>query len=203
MEQFIGSLSDAISRCADRPFAFFGHSLGAIVGYEVARMLPRSTAARLIRLFVSGRRAPQLRPGRPPLHQLPDASFISALRRFGGTPEELLGDSAMRRLFLPALRADFELNDTYVPLPGPRLCCPVTAFAGRDDPETSRDEIRGWAAVSTGAFEFLQFPGGHFYLIERQPELLAVIRRELAADAATARAPSRGATLADPTGARR
>ena len=204
MEEFIAPLRDAIAACADRPFAFFGHSLGAVVAYEAARMLPPSKAPLLMRLFVSGRRAPQLPPGRPPLHRLGDAAFISALRGLGGTPDELLGDGAMLALFLPALRADFELNDTYEPLPGGRLTCPITAFAGRGDPETSRAEISGWRAVTTGAFGLREFGGGHFYLIDQQHELLAVIREQLAADAAAradAAAPWR--LLSDQTGARR
>lgn len=183
MEQFIGPLTEAVAERADRPFAFFGHSLGAIIAYEVARGLSPPAAAMFRCLLVSGRRAPHLPGRRPPVHHLTDAGFADMLREFGGTPEEVLGDADLLGLFLPALRADFELNDSYAPLPGGRLACPVSAFLGDGDPETSVAEMAGWATVSAGPFRLRQFSGAHFYLIERRRELLAVIRAELMAGA--------------------
>lgn len=183
--QLIDPLFGAIEQHADRPFAIFGHSMGAIVGYEIARRF--SAAGRPpLRLFVSGRRAPQLPPRRAPLTDLPDDQFIAAIGRFDGTPAEVLREHELLRVFLPGLRADFALNDCYAPLPGGLLSCPVSASAGAQDPETTKQEIAAWQEVTTGEFRLRLYDGGHFYLKHASHRFISALRADLGLISVTA-----------------
>ncbi|MFD0395937.1 thioesterase II family protein [Streptomyces nogalater] len=153
--------------------------MGAAVGYELARRLVALGLPAPVRLFVSARRAPHLPARRASYARLDDAAFLAEVARLNGTPSDVLEQPELVRLFLPTLRADFELNDTYTPLPAPRLHCPVSAFAGRDDPEADVHELRAWAQVTAGLFRFRAFDGDHFYLKDQAVGLLDEIRTDL------------------------
>jgi surfactin synthase thioesterase subunit len=180
MEQAIGPLAELIGPQLDRPYALFGHSLGAAVCYELARRFAALGLPAPVRLFVSARRAPHLPARRASYARLDDAAFLAEVARLNGTPSDVLQQPELVRLFLPTLRADFELNDTYTPLPAPRLDCPISAFVGRDDPEADTDELAAWAQVTSGAFRFREFDGDHFYLKDQAAGLLDEIRADLA-----------------------
>lgn len=179
MEQAIGPLAELIGPELDVPYALFGHSMGAAVAYELARRLVMLGRPAPLRLFVSSRRAPHLPARRASYARLDDAAFLTEVSRLNGTPAEVLRQPELVRLFLPTLRADFELNDTYAPLPAPRLDCPISAFAGLDDPEADPDELAAWAEVTAGAFRFRCFDGDHFYLKGQAAGLLDEIRANL------------------------
>lgn len=179
MEQAVDPLYDALREHVDRPFALFGHSMGAVVAYEVARRFTAEGGPQPARLFVSARRAPHLPMRRQSFAGLPDDVFLRAVADLNGTPQDVLSQPELISLFLPCLRADFELNDTYVPLPGPRLACPISAFVGDDDPEADHDEVRAWSQVTSGTFSFRAFDGDHFYLKGGRPDLMAAIRADL------------------------
>jgi surfactin synthase thioesterase subunit len=130
-------------------------------------------------LFVSGRRAPQLPSRLPPLHPLAEPEFVAAVAKLNGTPAEVLDQPGLRRLFLPSLRADFELNERYQPLPGPPLTCPVSAMTGDHDPEVTVAEMAAWRSTTAGGFTLRVFRGDHFYLKGAPAEVLAAIRADL------------------------
>ncbi|MDA5141710.1 alpha/beta fold hydrolase [Streptomyces sp. AD681] len=179
MEQAIGPLAELIAPQIDRPYALFGHSMGAAVCYELARRFVALGLPAPVRLFVSARRAPHLPSRRASYARLDDADFLAEVARLNGTPSDVLQQPDLVRLFLPTLRADFELNDTYTPLPAPRLECPVSAFVGRDDPEADPAELAAWAQVTAGAFRIREFDGDHFYLKDHAAGLLDEIRADL------------------------
>lgn len=176
MEQLIEPLCDAVAPHLDRPFALFGHSIGAVVAYEVARRCRESP----LLLFVSARRAPHLPARRPPIHDLPREQFLAELGRLNGTDASLLRESALLEALLPGLRADFELNDTYVPSSITPLAMPISAFAGDRDPLVNVDEMRRWGELTTREFGLRVFEGDHFYLTGGRVELLDAIRRDIA-----------------------
>lgn len=180
VEQLLDPLCEALEPYLDRPYAFFGHSLGSILAYEVARRLSAGPGRGPELLVVSGRRAPRLPTERRLFSTLPDEDFLAALGGLGGTPPEVLGEAQLLQMLLPTLRADFELNESYRTLPGPRLRCPVAAYMGADDPEVGPGELLAWQGETAGEFTLRVFPGGHFYLKDEGAGVLGALRQDLA-----------------------
>lgn len=164
----------------DRPFALFGHSMGAIVAFEVARRLSHQYDLPPERLLVSARRAPQVPLTRRLLHQLPPAEFARALRTLGGTPDAVLENAEMLELFLPILRADFTLTETYMYDRDEPLPCPISAFGGTFDPLVSHDGLEAWRTQTRSAFKLRVFTGGHFFINSQRAALLQAIEADLA-----------------------
>jgi len=185
MEPLADAAAAAIGSRLDRPFAFFGHSMGGALAYEVTRRLVASGngdgARRLpLHLFVSGRRAPGLADDEEPIHALPRDEFIDAIRGYSGTPEEVLQNRELMELVEPLLRADFEVSETYSPQPVREpLDVPVTALGGVGDEDVSEEHLEAWRNETRGPFRKQMFDGGHFFLNERSADVLAVVRREL------------------------
>ena len=168
----------ALAEDDDRPLALFGHSMGAVVGYEVALRL-EAAGRGPARLFASGRRAPSAaRPGED-LHKRSDAELLRAVHRLSGTDDRVLEDEDLLRMVLPPLRGDYRAIETYEPRTGDRLGCPVTVLTGEDDPVTTVAEARAWAGHTTGPFDLHVFPGGHFYLNDRRDAVSDVVRWHL------------------------
>jgi medium-chain acyl-[acyl-carrier-protein] hydrolase len=184
MDQVIEPLFAALRGLADKEFALFGHSMGAAIAYELARRFTASSIGPPLRLLVSGRRAPHLPARRRSFYDLPDGEFLRVIGAMNGTPPEVLHDDGLLKLFLPCLRADFELIETWAPSPGPPLTCPVSAFAGDADPEVQPAELAGWNRVTRAEFRSRMFAGDHFYLRGAHPQLLAGIREDLEYDLA-------------------
>jgi pyochelin biosynthetic protein PchC len=179
MDLMAASVAGAVSPLMDRPMALFGHSLGAVIAYEVARRLAARRPEMLAGLFVSGRPAPD-RQRLGAKHLAADDILWGELGRLGGTRPEVLTDSELRRAFLPALRSDYRLAEQYRPRPGTPLNCPVTVLLGDRDSEVDLAEAKPWASVTRGSFTLLAFPGEHFYLAGREPEVIREIVRGLA-----------------------
>jgi medium-chain acyl-[acyl-carrier-protein] hydrolase len=171
----------AILPLLDVPFAFFGHSVGGLVAFEVARRLRELHGPLPARLFISAVRAPHLPSPGELLYALPEAAFMEQLRQLGGTAEVLLQHEEMRKLILPILRADFQARETYHYVPGPRLPCPISAMGGLDDGAANHDELAAWAEHTGADFDLRMFPGGHFYLRSAQAQVFPVLRQAVAA----------------------
>ena len=175
----VQALADAVEPLLSLPFAVFGHSNGALVGFELARALRARGRPQPVHLFASGRRAPDLPPDRPPIHSLPEADFLAELEELGGLPRELLEHRELLELLLPMLRADVAVHETYRFQEQPPLACPITAYAGVADPKVSRPQVEAWARHTAGRFTLRTFPGGHFYLQEQRAELLRTLSADL------------------------
>jgi medium-chain acyl-[acyl-carrier-protein] hydrolase len=176
----VEEIAGALAPLLDMPFAFFGHSMGAMISFELARLLRARRALEPAHLFISGRRAPHLPPDEPPSYGLPEPEFIEKVRELNGTPREVLEHPELMQLLLPVLRADFEMVQTYEYEPGPPLDTPVSVFGGLLDGEVSREHLEAWRGHTRGPFRLRMLPGDHFFLHASQPGLLAALAQELA-----------------------
>jgi medium-chain acyl-[acyl-carrier-protein] hydrolase len=165
----------------NKPYTFFGHSLGALLSFEVARHLRRNYrhVPAPAHLFVSGRGAPQVVNGRYMIHNLPEAQLLTEVRRLNGTPPEVLADPELMELVLPLLRADFALCDTYVYEDDEPLVSPISAYGGLQDAEVSRAQLTEWGRQTFAAFRVSMFPGDHFFIHADVRLLLQTLAREL------------------------
>lgn len=175
----VDKLAEVLTPHMDVPFALFGHSNGGLMAFELARLLRARGLRMPLHLFVSGRPAPQVVITDPPIHALPHDEFMRALRRFGGTPEEVLEHEEMMALIEPLLRADFALGETYAFVPGAPLAVPISAYGGATDGEVPLWQVEAWKEQAGGAFHFERFPGGHFFILDDRVQVLGQLSREL------------------------
>jgi medium-chain acyl-[acyl-carrier-protein] hydrolase len=166
--------------CGER-YAFFGHSLGAILAYEVAQRLRKMRAPEPERLIVSARRGALVPHNGCVSGHLPDDEFKARLMKLNGTPREVLENPDLVELLLPRVRQDFLLDETYLPRPGyDPLDCPISAFGGSEDVDVPEAAIRAWSAQTRNAFNLTVFQGGdHFFIQSHRAALLDGIRRAL------------------------
>lgn len=163
----------------ETPVALFGHSFGALVAFEFARRL-HALDINLAHLFVSGQGAPHLPDPEPPMRHLPDERFFDELRRrYGGIPDEIVACEELKQLFLPVLRADITLKETYGYTPGSRLKCAISAFGGRQDASVTTDDLDAWRAQTSGAFKLRMFPGNHFFVHNERKNFLRAVAEDL------------------------
>jgi surfactin synthase thioesterase subunit len=177
-QPLIHTFTTAVSEQVAEPVALFGHSLGGLLAFEVARELVRSGDPDPCHLIVSARGAPEVRlaadvPGS-------DAALIEQVDKlYGGIPAAVREEPELLASFLPILRADIELVRTYTFTPGPPIRCPITVLGGDADPTVSREALAGWAMHTTADHEIHQVAGGHFYIEQQRSVVLNIIRRRL------------------------
>ena len=180
LQELVSAIAPAIYPYLDQPFAFFGHSMGAWISYELAHRLHQTYALTPEHLFVSARRAPQLPPAKPPLHALPDALLLQELQTLNGTPVEVLENQELLNLVLPILRADFALLETYVYQARPPLPCSIQVYGGQQDSEVAVSDLTAWQQHTSSNFALELLPGHHFFLHFHQAELVRSLSSKLA-----------------------
>ena len=181
LQALVETLADAIQPYLDLPFTFFGHSMGSLIGFELARKLRARQWPMPILLFVSGRRAPHIPDSQPPLYSRPESTFIEGLvERYNGVPAAVLQDPELLQIFLPVLRADITMIETYCYRDEPALSCPISAFGGVQDPQVTPQTIEAWKRHTQGTFHSRMFPGDHFYFKPGQLRLLKAMTHDLA-----------------------
>ncbi|MEH0844042.1 thioesterase domain-containing protein [Micromonospora sp. CPCC 205711] len=199
----VADVATAIADRADRPYAVYGHSMGGRLGFEVARELRRAGRELPRRLYVGGARAPHVTAASlfDGLSTVDDDELLRRLGDGGGLPAELLAHPELVELLLPLLRADFGRVDGYRYLPGEPLPVPIVAFSGRRDRAVSREQSAAWAEHTAAGFTLREIDGGHFFLHDQLPDLLAAIRADLTNAAAAGPATAGGpATIGSATG---
>lgn len=179
IDALVDTLSREIVPYLDRPFAFFGHSMGAMIGFELAHRLRAERNLEPVHLFVSGRRAPQLAERDPVIHNLPEPEFIVEVQRLNGTPKEVLEHRELMEILLPMLRADFAVCASFNHVPGAPLSCSLTALGGITDETATREKIEGWCAETTGSCSVKMFEGDHFFINQQRDAILPLIEKTL------------------------
>ena len=180
LSEIVPLLADAIRTRVDRPFAFFGHSMGALLAFEVARHLQKTAFPGPVHLFASARRAPHRLDGRPQIHHLPDREFLEALRkRWQGIPAAVLHEPELLQLVMSGLRADMAVIETYTYIHGESLTCPISVYAGEDDSDIERDDLLAWRELSSGVFRLRMFPGNHFFIRNQYQRVIRAVIEDL------------------------
>jgi medium-chain acyl-[acyl-carrier-protein] hydrolase len=179
LHDMVEAAREVVLASGDKPFVFYGHSMGGLLAFELARFLRERGDPQPQHLFVSGTRAPHLAIPDKITYDLPEAELIEEIRTLNGTPEEVLENPELIELLLPLLRADFEVVETYVYEPGPPLECPVSVFGGLEDGEVDHRHLEGWREHTNAACSVRMMPGDHFFLRESQATLLRLVGREL------------------------
>ena len=172
-------LAPALSSYSDKPYALFGHSIGAVIAFEVARVLRREGMPLPCHLFVSGCRAPQLNHSRPYTYDLPEDDLIRSLRNLNGTPSQILESPIMMEFFLPIIRADLQMIQTYQYSDDAPFDFPITAFGGLQDREETQEMISAWREQTTSSFQLQMVAGDHFFLHTAYRYLLQTISQQL------------------------
>jgi surfactin synthase thioesterase subunit len=175
------AVADAVAFDAGAPAVLFGHSMGAILAFEVACRLEESLVP-VRHLVVTGRPAPHIRSPEVPVSGLDRDGLVQVLRDYGATPEQVLADDELLDLTLPTVRADFRMIERYSYLPVAPLNCPLTAVGGSADPGVPAEAIRAWGRHTTGPFDAHILPGGHFFPLETGPALRTLLLHTLAGD---------------------
>lgn len=175
----VEALERVVVPLTEKPFAFFGHSMGAVVAFELARRLRARHGREPSHMFISGRQAPQLPSRERPTYDLPEQEFVAELRRLNGTPPEALEHPELMEMLLPIIRADFQLAETYVCTEGPRLDCPFSIFGGVGDEDVTREDLAGWCEQTNGPCSVTLFEGDHFFLQTAEESLLRAVGRTL------------------------
>ncbi|MEU9304034.1 alpha/beta fold hydrolase [Streptomyces sp. NPDC048269] len=157
-----------------RPTALFGHSLGAVLAFEIARRLERDPAVELTHLYVSGSPGPWTGRARRATG-LDDEAFLARVQEFAGYEHDALADPDMRELLLPILRADVEMHESYRPASDEPLRTPITSLRATEDALVTRAEAEEWRQATTGTFRLVEPAGGHMYLTESPLPLIDAI----------------------------
>lgn len=162
------------------PFAFFGHSMGALLGFEIARQLHRQNSPGPVHLFTCSSPAPQKPTRNPPIHLLPEAAFLAELsHRYNAIPQPILQNKELMQLFLPSLRADLAMLETYVYTTEKPLKCPISAFGGWQDSVVSNCDLAEWCDQTLSSFTLQMFSGDHFFLHSNKSPFLQVLFQQM------------------------
>jgi len=179
LSRLVDDLAVEMRSSLDLPFAFFGHSMGALISFELSRAIRDQRGIQPARLFVSGRGGPHLPRKRAPVHDRPQEEILAVLRELNGTPPEVMKNDELMRLALPLLRADLEMVETYLCRSATPLDCPIIGFTGFGDEGTTTADMQAWQMHTSSRFSLHTFPGDHFFVKSDEALVLEKLSQEL------------------------
>jgi medium-chain acyl-[acyl-carrier-protein] hydrolase len=179
LHPLVSAIASRIELQENIPYVLYGHSMGALISFELARELARRQMPGPELLVVSGRRAPQCPRDEPVSHNLPHDQFLAELKRLNGTPREVLENPELMELFIEILRADFQLVETYQCFPGEPLRMPIVVYGGRDDEHLSAQNCQDWQEQTRATATVRMFPGDHFFVRNPCPDFIRAFRTDL------------------------
>lgn len=159
----------------NKPFIFFGHSIGAMIAFEFTRALRKHSMLQPKHLIISGAKAPQVPITKSPIHSLPTVKFIEELKKYNGTPDHIINDEEMMSIFIPTLRADFCVAETYKYIGEEPFNHPITAFGGLNDDTFDSQNLQKWQTQTTSSFESYFFPGDHFFINSSYDKVIKIV----------------------------
>lgn len=177
-ETLVGDVVGALEGELGKPFAFFGNSMGGMLAYESTRKLRAEGRPTPSLLAVSAVAAPLYAGSGTPVHAAPDEAIVQRLRRLGGS-DEIISHPDILKTFLPILRADLQIIETYRWIPGEKLKSPILALAGTEDPEATPAKMEAWREQTEAKFSLETIPGGHFFIQSREDEVIGIVLREI------------------------
>lgn len=189
MDEMSDALAQALLPHCDRPFAFFGHSMGALIGFALTRHLRQRGLPLPEQLFLSAYRAPQI-PLEASWHLLPDDELLQKILTLNGTRGEVFANPELRRMLLPIFRADLTLCDTYAWMPEEPLNVPITVFGGQEDKRAEQKSLDAWREHTSAAFTLHMLPGDHFFWHGNAQPVWQIIAQALSARPAVSIGPS-------------
>lgn len=172
LDSLLKAICGVVVGMADRPYFFFGHSMGALIAFELTKLIQKQGSPGPFHLVVSGRRAPHLPRREPPMHALEDDVFLERIGEFNGTPKELFDNTELMKLFLPILRNDFALSENYRCNDSTTVICPLTALGGDLDTGVSEEDLAAWVTMAGGPFRYELLSGDHFFIHSSRRGLL-------------------------------
>ncbi len=179
MSSLIDELISSIKTQLDKPFVFFGHSMGALVSYELTRKLEQLHLPLPGKLFLSSHSAPQITKRSPIMHKLPRNEFIHELKELNGMPKEFFESEELLDIFLPIIKADYTVCETYKFNSDRKLQMPFVTLRGTNDETVLAEDMLEWAKLTTGDFKFYEFPGDHFFITKQQDEFITFFQKLL------------------------
>ncbi|HEV7745465.1 MAG TPA: alpha/beta fold hydrolase [Pyrinomonadaceae bacterium] len=179
LSEIVEALGRELIPYFDKPFAFFGHSMGALISFELTQWLRKHHQTMPSHLFVSGHRAPQVPKAIAPTWDLPEPEFIERVRELNGTPQEVLDNPELMQLMIPLLRADFAVCETYEYQPQSVLDCCLTVFGGVGDLESPYEHLTPWREQTSAPYKLHMLPGDHFFVQTAHVEITRIIAAEL------------------------
>jgi len=180
MDELLAGMAGGMKPFLGVPYAVFGHSLGALIAYELVAHLRDKGHPLPVRLFASGARGVQIPDPNPPIHHLASDRFVEQMQiRYGGIPREVLAEPDLMAILLPPLQADLELFETYTFVPKLPLACPISVFGGLDDHRLSQEEYQAWRELTSAPIDVTMFEGGHFFIQQSGPEVARAVARIL------------------------
>lgn len=185
-EPLLDNISDIVDRLClnfngylDKSFIFFGHSIGALIAFELVRALRRKGMLQPKHLIVSGTKAPQVPLKRAPIYNLPDSKLIEEIRKYNGIPSTILEDKELMAIFLPIIRADFCISETYKYTSEEPLTYPITALGGLSDDTFDSEDLLKWQEQTSSLFEYDLLPGDHFFIKSSYQEVINIVNKVL------------------------
>jgi surfactin synthase thioesterase subunit len=180
IQPLIQELADAIhTEVQGGRFAFWGHSMGALISFELAREFRRRNYPAPVHLFLSACRAPTVMKAVPPSFHLPAQEFIAEIQKLNGTPKEFFENPEIQKVLLPLLRSDFQITDTYQYHDENPLACPITVYGADQDNLATLNHLAPWKMQTSAAYKMRVFPGDHFFFQSQKKEFISTLRRDL------------------------
>jgi len=182
IEEILLNISKSFEDWLDKPFMFFGHSMGALISYELVFKIYGKYNKLPLKLYVSAHKAPFLERGGPIMHKLDKENFIRELKKMNGIAKELFEHSELMELMLPIIRNDYAVCENYSHKNKEKINIPITAFGGLYDKDVKEEHIKQWSEVTNSEFSHFLLEGDHFFITKEKEKFLNLFSKLLAND---------------------